>query len=44
MGRTNGSGTTIHPTRQPVMQKYFENELITIAFGESSTALTAGKA
>ena len=23
------SGTTIQPTRQPVIEKYFENELIT---------------
>ena len=44
IGRTSGSGTTIQPTRQPVMQKYFENELITSACGESSAAVTAGKA
>ena len=44
MGRTSGSGTTIQPTRQPVMQKYFENELITSARGESSAAVTAGNA
>jgi hypothetical protein len=27
--RTCASGTTIQPTRQPVMLKYLENELIT---------------
>ena len=27
--RTSGCGTTIQPMRQPVMQKYFENELMT---------------
>ena len=44
IGRTSGSGTTIQPTRQPVMQKYFENELITSASGDSSAAVTAGNA
>jgi len=44
IGRTIGSGTTIQPTRQPVMQKYFENELMTRAWGESSAAVTAGNA
>ena len=37
-------GATIQPTRQPVMQKYFENELITSACGDNSAAVTAGKA
>mgnify|MGYP000955011983 CR=1 FL=1 len=35
---------TIQPTRQPVMQKYFENELMTSASGDSAAAVTAGNA
>ena len=27
--RTCASGTTIQPTRQPVIEKYLENELMT---------------
>ena len=27
--RTCASGTTIQPIRQPVIEKYFENELMT---------------
>ena len=44
IGRTSCSGTTIQPTRHPVMQKYFENELMTSARGDSSAAVTAGNA
>ena len=44
MARTRQAGTTIHPTRHPVMQKYFEKELITTAVLESLTAVSAGNA
>jgi len=44
IGRTKGSGHHHPADRQPVMQKYFENELITSACGESSAAVTAGNA
>ena len=44
VARTSEGGITIQPTRQPVMQKYFENELITSACDESSAAVTAGNA
>ena len=32
-GRVRSSGSTIQPTRQPVIDQYFENELITTAPG-----------
>ena len=38
------SGTTIQPTRQPVMQKYFENELMMTARSENFAAVSAGNA
>ncbi len=44
MARTKTGGTTIQPMRQPVMQKYFENELMMIASGEKRAALSALKA
>ena len=30
-GRTRSFGSTIQPTRQPVIEKYFENEFTTTA-------------
>src|SRR6266487_5457529 len=44
IGRTSAGGTTIQPTRHPVMQKYFENELITTARSDSTAAVSAAKA
>lgn len=44
MVRDTPGGTTIQPTRQPVMQKYLEKELMTVTSSLISTALTAGKA
>ena len=41
IGRTRYSGTTIQPIRQPVMQKYFENELMTTTCSESRAAVSA---
>ena len=35
------SGTTIHPMRQPVIEKYFEKELTTQTSSEISSADTA---
>ena len=43
IGRTSGSGTTIQPMRQPVMQKYFENELMITASSDNRAAVSAGK-
>lgn len=43
IGRTRTSGTTIQPTRQPVMQWYFENELITTASGSNRRAVMVGR-
>lgn len=40
-GRVRSSGSTIQPTRQPVMDQYFENELITTAPGIAA-AVAAG--
>ena len=36
--RTSSGGTTIQPTRQPVIEKYFEKLLITMAEPETSAA------
>ena len=36
------SGTTIQPSRQPVIAKYFENPLITTARSEQAATLAAG--
>ena len=38
MGRTRSGGTTSHPTRQPVIEKYLEKLLTTTALSETSTA------
>ena len=40
IGRTRSVGTTSQPTRQPVMEKYFEKLLTTMAESETSTADT----
>ena len=40
----SGSGSTIQPMRQPVMQKYFENELMITASDENRAAVSAGNA
>ena len=37
-GRRSRSGTSIQPIRQPVIEKYFENELNTTASREVSQA------
>src|SRR4029077_8517930 len=42
--RASAGGTTIHPIRHPVMQKYLENELTTMASGEKRAAVSAAKA
>ena len=42
--RTSAGGTTIQPMRQPVMQKYLENELMMMASGDSRAAHSAAKA
>ena len=39
--RRSRSGTSIQPIRHPVIEKYFENELKTIASREVSQALRA---
>ena len=39
-GRTRSSGSTIQPTRQPVMLKYLEKLLTTMALGLSAAAVT----
>ncbi len=44
IARTSDGGTTIQPIRQPVMQKYLENELMMIALPDSRAALSAAKA
>ena len=44
IGRTSACGTTIQPMRQPVMQKYFENELMTTALSDSRAAVSTGTA
>jgi hypothetical protein len=44
IGRTSVGGTIIQPMRQPVMQKYFENELMITTLGESFAAVSAGNA
>ena len=41
IGRTSSGGTTSQPTRQPVIEKYFEKLLTTIACSETSTAEAA---
>ena len=40
IGRTSSVGTTSQPTRQPVIEKYFEKLLTTMAWSETSTADT----
>jgi hypothetical protein len=42
MGRMSASGTTSQPMRQPVMLKYFEKLLTTIASSEWVSAVSAG--
>ncbi len=42
--RTSDGGTTIQPTRHPVMQKYLENELTMMTSGEIRAAHSAAKA
>ena len=38
------TGHSSQPIRQPVMQKYFENELMTTAFSDSRAAVSTGTA
>jgi hypothetical protein len=40
IGRTSSCGTTSQPTRQPVIEKYFEKLLTTMASSDTSTADT----
>jgi len=40
IGRTRSVGTISQPIRQPVMEKYFEKLLTTMAESETSTADT----
>ena len=40
--RCRSSGTTIQPSRQPVMEKYFEKLLMMITRSLSAAAVTAG--
>jgi hypothetical protein len=42
--RTSGSGNTIQPMRQPVMQKYLENELMITTSSDTRAAVSAGNA
>ena len=44
IARTSDGGTTIQPIRHPVIQKYLENELITMASSDRPAALSAAKA
>ncbi|HEY8826235.1 MAG TPA: hypothetical protein VIM17_00545 [Jatrophihabitantaceae bacterium] len=39
---SNSSGTSNQPARQPVIEKYFENELTTIELRLNRHALIAG--
>ncbi len=41
-GRIRSSGSTIQPTRQPVMEKYLEKLFTTIAFGLNAAAVAMG--
>ncbi len=36
-------GTTIHPSRQPVIEKYFEKLLMVMALAEHAAAVVEGK-
>ena len=38
IGRTRSGGTISQPTRQPVIEKYFEKLLTTMAVSDTSTA------
>ena len=42
MVRTRLGGTTIHPTRQPVIEKYFEKLLMTTTSSENCSAVASG--
>ena len=42
-GRTRSSGSTIQPTRQPVIEKYLEKLLMTMAFRLNAAAVAIGR-